>query len=156
VYGYGVLGDGGKENTLFVKMMALVGKMTEEIQRLLPTVQGLLHGSSCELLQHGKHALDDSVLIAEQFRGLLGMMMGATAWSLGHVRCVNTLRLVCFNSIFHTFSSCNAVSSVSTSHENSPIVAFDSFDPYRTRMKTCKIASMRHFPITMKNLWILE
>src|SRR5215510_8462942 len=94
-----------KENPLFLKMMALVGKMTEEIQRLLPTVQRLLHGSSRELFQHGKHALDDSVLIAKQFRGFLGMMMCATAWSLGHMRRVNALWLVRFNSIFHNFFS---------------------------------------------------
>src|SRR5215831_8765676 len=93
----------GGKNPLFLKMMALVGKMTEEIQRLLPTVQGLLHASSCELLQHDKHTLDDSVLITEQFRSFLGTMMRTTAWSLGHVRCVNTLRLICFNSIFHNF-----------------------------------------------------
>src|SRR5262245_29866917 len=100
---YAAFLHGRKENPLFLKMMALVGKMTEEIQRLLPTVQRLLHGSSCELLQHCKHALDDSVLITEQFRSFLGTMMRTTAWSLGHVRCVNTLRLVCFNSIFHNF-----------------------------------------------------
>src|SRR5262249_53065418 len=63
------------------------------------------HRFSRELLQHDEHTLDDSVLIAEQVRGFLGMMMRATTWSLGPIRCVNALRLVRFNSIFHNFFS---------------------------------------------------
>jgi hypothetical protein len=70
---------GREENLFFFEMMALISKVTEEIQRLLPTVQRLLYGSSCELLQRSEHTLYDSVLIAEQFRGFLEMMVRATA-----------------------------------------------------------------------------
>jgi hypothetical protein len=79
----------------------------------------------CKLLYYGKHTLDDSVLIAEQFRGFLGMMMRATALSLGFMRRVNALRLVHFNSIFHNYFSSPVMHLALSilSHVNSPIVA---------------------------------
>src|SRR5262245_24625267 len=133
-------------------MMALVGKMTEEIQRLLPTVQRFLHGFSRELLQHGKHALDDSVLITEQFRSFLGMMMRATAWSLGHMRRVNTLRLVRFNSIFHNFFSSPVMQLALSVLHMKTRRSFGVLIHHRTTMKTCKIGSTVISPITVNRI----
>src|SRR5215510_4466382 len=149
---YAAFLHGRKENLLFLKMMALVGKMTEEIQRFLPTVQGLLHGSSRELFQHGKHALDDSVLIAKQFRGFLGMMMCATAWSLGHMRRVNALWLVRFNSIFHNFFSSPVMQLALSVLHMKTRRSFGVLIHHRTTMKTCKIGSTVISQITVNRV----
>src|SRR5262245_18878940 len=133
-------------------MMALVGKVTEEIQRFLPTVQGLLHGSSRELFQHGKHALDDSVLIAKQFRGFLGMMMCATAWSLGHMRCVNALWLVHFNSIFHNFFSSPVMQVALSVRDMVARRCLGVLIHHRTTMETCNIGSTVISPVTVNRI----
>src|SRR6266536_597362 len=86
-------------------MVASVGKMTDKIERLLPAVAASLHRRSRQFFHHGKNTFDDPVLIAEQFRGFLGMMMRATARSLGFVRRLNASRLIHLYWVFHSYFS---------------------------------------------------
>ena len=85
--------------------MALVREVTKEIECFFPILDRALHRSLRKLLYYGEHPLYNSVFIAEHLGGFLGMMMRATARSLGFMRRVNALRLVRFNSIFHNYFS---------------------------------------------------
>jgi len=96
---------GREQHLLFLKMMALVREVTKEIERFFPILDRALHGGLRKLLYYGEHPLYNSVFIAEQFRGFLGMMMRATARSLGFMRGVSASRLIHLYWVFHSYFS---------------------------------------------------
>src|SRR4030095_15653472 len=85
-------------------MMALVRKVTKEIECFFPVLDRALHGGLRKLLYYGEHTLNDSVLIAEYLGGLLEVVMPTTHW-LDFTTNVSASRLIHLYWTFHSYFS---------------------------------------------------
>jgi hypothetical protein len=72
----------GEQKFFFFEMMALIGEVTYEVERFLPVAQRWRRRGGQKFLHRGEDSFDHSMFIAQDFRGLLELMVFIRAVSM--------------------------------------------------------------------------